>query len=103
DSAIVRARATKLGLSLVFLGVRDKSEFLSTLERETDVARDAMAYIGDDVVDVEIMRAVALAGAPSDAIEEARAIARYITSAWGGHGAFRDFSDWILRQREVEQ
>src|SRR5262249_53893853 len=69
NSAIVRARATKLGLSLVYLGVRNKGEFLSILERETDVARDAMAYIGDDVVDVEIMRAVAIAAAPSDAIE----------------------------------
>jgi 3-deoxy-D-manno-octulosonate 8-phosphate phosphatase (KDO 8-P phosphatase) len=103
DSAIVRARANKLGLSLVFLGIRDKGEFLSTLEREADVPRDAMAYIGDDVVDLEIMRAVALAAAPSDAIEEARAFAHYITPAHGGHGAFRDFSNWILRQREVEQ
>jgi 3-deoxy-D-manno-octulosonate 8-phosphate phosphatase (KDO 8-P phosphatase) len=99
DSAIARARAKKLGLEHVFTGCRDKHAFLATITERTGTAGDALAYIGDDVNDVELMRAVALAGAPVDATEAARGAAHMITRAGGGHGAFRDFADWILLLR----
>jgi 3-deoxy-D-manno-octulosonate 8-phosphate phosphatase (KDO 8-P phosphatase) len=99
DSAITRARAKKLGLDHVFTGVRDKLAALATITERTGAVADTIAYIGDDVNDVELMRAVALAGAPSDADETARAAAHRITDATGGHGAFRDFAGWILKLR----
>jgi YrbI family 3-deoxy-D-manno-octulosonate 8-phosphate phosphatase len=99
DSRIVRARAKKLGLEHVFLGVRDKGAFVSQIEATANVSRDAMAFIGDDVNDVDLMRAVALAGAPADASEAARSAAHHVTTARGGRGAFREFADWILQLR----
>lgn len=99
DSAIARARAKKLGLEHVFTGCRDKHAFLATMTEKTGVSADAIAYIGDDVNDVDLMRAVALAGAPRDAADAARAAAHKITDAPGGHGAFRDFAEWILLLR----
>jgi 3-deoxy-D-manno-octulosonate 8-phosphate phosphatase (KDO 8-P phosphatase) len=92
-------RAKKLGLEHVFCGVRDKHAFLPQLVEKTNVPTEAIAYIGDDVNDVDLMRAVGLAGAPGDAHDAARGAAHTITNAHGGHGAFREFSDWILLLR----
>lgn len=100
DNDIVRARAKKLGVEHVFLGVKDKAAFLPTIEAKTGAAPDAIAYAGDDVNDVAIMRVVALACAPADATDAARAVAHHVTNAHAGNGAFRDFAEWILRLRE---
>ena len=99
DSPMTRARAKKLGLEHVFTGCRDKHAFLATITERTGAGADALAYIGDDMNDVDLMRVVALAGAPHDAAEEARGAAHVITDAPGGHGAFREFAGWILKLR----
>jgi len=99
DSGAARARAKHLGLEHVFTGVRDKLSFLPTIIEKTGAQPNAIAYIGDDVNDVDLMRAVALAGAPRDAADAARGAAHKITDAPGGHGAFRDFAEWILLLR----
>lgn len=93
------ARAKKLGVEHVFTGAMEKSELLPEIARQTGAAADAIAYIGDDVNDVDLLKAVALAGAPGDAAQAARDVAHKITNAHGGHGAFREFSDWILMLR----
>jgi 3-deoxy-D-manno-octulosonate 8-phosphate phosphatase (KDO 8-P phosphatase) len=98
-SSIVEMRAKKLRIEHVYGGVEDKLAFLPELTERTGVAADAIAYIGDDVNDVDVMKSVALAGAPGDAADAARAVAHKITNAPGGHGAFREFSDWILLLR----
>jgi 3-deoxy-D-manno-octulosonate 8-phosphate phosphatase (KDO 8-P phosphatase) len=102
DSDIVRARARKLGLEHVLLGVREKIAALATLEERTGIERNSMAFIGDDLFDVDVLRAVALSGAPSDAVDEVRAIVHHVTRAPGGQGAFRQFADWIMTQRGEE-
>jgi 3-deoxy-D-manno-octulosonate 8-phosphate phosphatase (KDO 8-P phosphatase) len=103
DSAIVRARGAKLGLTHVYTGVRDKRAHLETLERETGVAARELAYIGDDTNDIDIMRAIRDAGglsaAPGDAFEATSDVALLRTRAPGGHGAFRELAEWILRLR----
>jgi 3-deoxy-D-manno-octulosonate 8-phosphate phosphatase (KDO 8-P phosphatase) len=97
------ARAAKLGVSLVYTGVLDKRAFLGTMANLSGCAASEMAYIGDDDNDVTLMRAIVeqggLSGAPADAFETARAAAVYTTGAAGGHGAFREFAEWILALR----
>jgi 3-deoxy-D-manno-octulosonate 8-phosphate phosphatase (KDO 8-P phosphatase) len=61
-----------------------------------------LAYIGDDVNDLEIMRSIGtngLTAAPADAISGVREEALYVCEAKGGYGAFRDFAEWILGLR----
>lgn len=99
DSDIVRVRARKLKIEHAYLGVWDKAALLATIEAETGCSPRELAYIGDDVNDVEIMRAVTLAGAPGDAEPPALAVAHKVTRAHGGFGAFREFADWILASR----
>ncbi|WP_437751666.1 KdsC family phosphatase [Sorangium sp. So ce1389] len=97
-SPSVRRRADKLGMR-VFLGVSDKARHLPAILREAGVERGEVAYIGDDVNDLAIMQAVAEAGltaAPADAVSDVFCAAHRRCEARGGHGAFRDFADWIL-------
>jgi len=98
----VERRAAKLHLPHLFLGVQDKAAQLPRVLAETGLALDALAYIGDDVNDLGIMAAVGergLTAAPADAMPELLAACHYRCAARGGHGAFRDFAEWILGLR----
>ena len=102
----VARRAEKLALPVLFLGVHDKAAQLPAILQDTGLALDALAYIGDDVNDLGILAAVAaegLTGAPADAMPEVLACCHYACAARGGHGAFREFAEWILRLRREPQ
>jgi 3-deoxy-D-manno-octulosonate 8-phosphate phosphatase (KDO 8-P phosphatase) len=103
SSAVVARRAEKLGVRC-YLGVKDKREALPGLLADAGVAATAVAYIGDDVNDAEIMGAVAehgLVAAPLDAVPAILRRAQYRCAVPGGCGAFRDFAEWILELREA--
>ena len=98
----VERRAAKLRLPHLFLGVRDKAAHLPSILAETGVPLDALAYIGDDVNDLGIMAKIGergLTAAPADAMPELLALCQHRCTARGGHGAFRDFAEWILALR----
>ncbi len=101
-SASVRRRAEKLEMRYLYLGIKDKAAHLETICTETGLSRDRLAFIGDDMNDLGIIRELTplgLTGAPSDAIP---AIAREVLHRCrqpGGHGAFREFAEWILSLR----
>lgn len=102
----VERRAAKLRLPHLFLGVRDKAAELPAVLAETGLEIGALAYIGDDVNDLEIMARIGESGltaAPADAMPELLAACHYRCSARGGHGAFRDFAEWLLGWREKEE
>jgi 3-deoxy-D-manno-octulosonate 8-phosphate phosphatase (KDO 8-P phosphatase) len=102
DSPIVARRAEKLRVRHCYLGVADKRAALPQVQRDGGLDDGQIAYIGDDVNDLEIMAALALrglVGAPVDAIAAARARAHHVTRCPGGQGAFRDFADWLLDLR----
>jgi 3-deoxy-D-manno-octulosonate 8-phosphate phosphatase (KDO 8-P phosphatase) len=102
QSESVRRRALKLRMPFLFLGVKDKRLHLETIFKQTGLTLAQLAYIGDDVNDLgiigEISR-VGLTAAPSDAVTEIRNVVHYRTQATGGHGAFREFAEWILSLR----
>lgn len=103
DSGIVRARAQKLRIPHVFLGVRDKLGHLAEIMRASGLAPDELAFIGDDVNDLPLLRELAgtgLTGAPADAIDEVLEAVHHVSANLGGHGAFRHFADAILKWRE---
>jgi 3-deoxy-D-manno-octulosonate 8-phosphate phosphatase (KDO 8-P phosphatase) len=103
-SGCVARRAEKLRLSHCFLGIRDKAAHLATVRSETGLSLEALAYIGDDVNDLGILTAIGergLTGAPADAMPEVSAAVHHRCAARGGHGAFREFAEWILRLRQA--
>jgi 3-deoxy-D-manno-octulosonate 8-phosphate phosphatase (KDO 8-P phosphatase) len=105
DSPIVVQRAHKLRIPHVHLAVQDKREFLARWLTKVGVPLTNVAYIGDDVNDLEAIRFVAeqgLTGAPSDALPEVLREAHYRTTLPGGHGAFRQFADLIINSHTQE-
>ncbi len=102
NSPSVRRRAEKLKMKHLFLGVVDKRAHLDAIVNETGLPLESLAYIGDDVNDLEIMSVIRMKGitaCPQDAMPVIRRVAQYVCKADGGHGAFRDFAEWLLRLR----
>jgi len=98
-SDIVLRRAEMLGVSEVQQGKERKLEVLQDMAARRGIALDEIAYVGDDVVDLEAVGAVGLGVAVADACSDLMAVARCVTSAPGGGGAIREVVEAILRAR----
>ncbi len=90
-------RYRSLGLSDIFIGVSTKLPVYEKWLEECDLAPDEVAYVGDDIPDLEIMRICGLPVAPRDAAPDIKEIARYISPVNGGYGVARDLLEQILR------
>jgi len=96
-SEIVNRRCEEIGIEHVFQGVHDKDRVLRELASTLSLSlRDNFAYIGDDDNDLTAMGVVALVGCPADASKNVLKAADFVSSKNGGHGAVRDFIEWIL-------
>ena len=98
-SLVVDIRARELGIDLVYQGALKKLESYLDVKQRTGFSDSQIAYIGDDVIDVPVMRRVGFAAAPSDGLLEARNVAHYVTNCAGGRGAVREVCDLILKGR----
>ncbi len=99
DTEIVKSRAKKLKISELHLGVIEKEKILDEIIKRKKLSVEEIAYIGDDTNDIEIMKRVGLSACPNDATEFAKSAADYITKHKGGHGAFRDFAELIIKSK----
>ena len=98
-SDIVANRCRELGINYLIQGCRDKAAALKRLAAELGIELDEVAYIGDDINDLECMRIVGLTACPNDAVKEIRNICNYVCKEIGGHGAVREFAEWIKNGR----
>jgi len=98
-SAAVTARMRELGVADVAQGVGDKARALAELLKRNAVDARRVACLVDDTPDLGLMAAVGLPAAVADAHPEVLAAARHVTRAAGGHGAVREFCDWLLAAR----
>jgi 3-deoxy-D-manno-octulosonate 8-phosphate phosphatase (KDO 8-P phosphatase) len=96
-SPIVARRASELGITAVIQGVDDKLGAWERLLAENDVMAREAAYMGDDVIDLPVMRRAGLALTVADACPEALAAAHHVTKAAGGRGAVREAVEWIVK------
>jgi len=96
DTKIVARRGKKLGIPEVFQGAKDKVAVLCHLSEKYGIPFGQMAYIGDDVNDVEALRTVGYAAAPADCVEQVRRVVHYVCKKNGGEGAVREVIDKIL-------
>lgn len=97
NSLAVKTRLEKLGVKDIFLSVKNKNEILSKYISEKDYHVEQVLYMGDDVPDVLVMQTVGVACAPSDAVEEIKATAHYISPIPGGKGCVRDVIEKVLK------
>lgn len=97
SSQVVQRRAEELKLTFVRQGVPNKLNTFEELLGAAGVDDNAVAFIGDDLNDIPLLRRCELGIAVADAAEEARAAAHYVTQSRGGHGAVREVAEFILK------
>jgi 3-deoxy-D-manno-octulosonate 8-phosphate phosphatase (KDO 8-P phosphatase) len=92
-----RRRAEQLGVSLVFEDATVKLPVFEELLRKTGLEARQAAYIGDDLLDIPIIRRAGLGVAVANAVDEVKEHADYVTTRPGGSGAVRDVIEYILK------
>lgn len=90
---IVENRAETLGVKRVYVGKRSKLEVLQEWCVELKLGLENVAYVGDDINDLEVMKATAFSGCPADAVEAVRLKANVILRNKGGDACVREFVD----------
>lgn len=97
DNPIVQRRAARLKIQLVQMGVRDKKQAATHLLSERGLTWQNLAYIGDDVMDLALLKAAHWAATVPNAPSYVQSEVEYVTALRGGQGAFRDFAEHLLR------
>ena len=96
DTEIVRRRAEKLKIDYVFQGIKNKLSQATVLCEQLGINFSEVAFIGDDINDLSLLKVVGFSGAPSNAPEFVKNHVHFVTKKSGGEGAFREFVEIIL-------
>lgn len=93
---VSKKRCNQMGFDFHFHGVRDKLALVEKWTNEVGLDLAECAYIGDDLIDLELLGKVGLSAAPHDALPYVRQFVHLTTNAKGGEGSFRELADTIL-------
>ena len=96
NSDVVVKRAEKLQIDEVYVDEHEKLKRLTYLTKKYDITMDEVAYIGDDVNDLEVLKAVGFSALAGNSPIQDQFTPDYVTTRHGGNGAFREFADIIL-------
>jgi 3-deoxy-D-manno-octulosonate 8-phosphate phosphatase (KDO 8-P phosphatase) len=97
-SQILTKRAAELKIEEVHQGVDDKLKVLDEVLKRYQLTYENVAYIGDDVNDIDCMKVCYFKGCPADAMDEVIDVVDYVCKSNGGNGAVREFIDLIIRK-----
>ena len=89
-SQIVENRAKEIGITELHQGVRDKLAVLKEVAEKYAATPDEIAYIGDDINDLDCIEYCGFTACPADAVEEVKKLCQFISKLQAGHGAVRD-------------
>ena len=98
-SDVVLRRSKELGLHEVCQGAGHKADVLDPLLEKYGIETSQVAYIGDDIQDISIMKRVGVPIAVQNAVRTVKECSLYVTQARGGHGAVREAVEWMLEIR----
>lgn len=101
NTEIVKRRAEKLSIDYVFQGVQDKLKTATELCKQLSISLQDTAYIGDDIGDYKLLKAVGISAAPANAPNYIKEITHFVTNKKGGDGAFREFVEHILEKNNL--
>ncbi len=93
----VEVRYQGLGVQHIYTGAGVKVPVFEQWLQATGLTADQVAYVGDDIPDMQVMQRVALAVAPADAAPEIKAVAHYISHVNGGYGVARDLLEQVMK------
>ncbi len=100
-SLINKTRAERLKMDFIFLGVWEKEKTLEEICEQTKLSPENIAFIGDDVNDLQILQKVGFAACPVDAVDEVKKIVHYRCKNKGGKGAYREVADLLLKNFQL--
>lgn len=100
SSGATTHRAAQLAIRLVVQGAASKLAAYERILRDTGLADSAVAYMGDDLLDLPVLTRVGLAAAPADAAAEVRSRVHWVSTCGGGRGAVREFIEMVLRAQD---
>ncbi len=103
ESAAMRRRASELNIEFVYEKQPQKIAAYEEILKKTGAQESEVAYLGDDLPDLTVMRRVGLAVAVGDAAVEVKYAAHYVTKAIGGKGAAREVVEVILKSKGIWQ
>lgn len=95
-SEMVTARANMLGMKYYYVGQRPKLEVLEEWKAKLGLTNEQIAFIGDDVNDLDVMQVVGFKACPADAVNQIKAISDVVLEKKGGDGAVREFVDRFI-------
>ncbi|MCE3280298.1 MAG: 3-deoxy-D-manno-octulosonate 8-phosphate phosphatase, YrbI family [Bacteroidetes bacterium] len=96
-TSIVDRRAAKLKIEHIFQGVKNKLKCSHELCEKLGISIQEVAFIGDDINDINLLRNIGISGVPANAPDYVKAYAGYVTTKKGGEGAFREFVEYIIK------
>lgn len=99
NSTLVERRAEKIGIDDVFLGIKDKVQVMEKLLEKYNITYEQVAYVGDDINDLELLRKVGVSFSVNDAVEVVRKNVDCVTDARGGEGAVREIAEMIIHSK----
>ena len=102
NSKIVLKRAKKLLIKDVFIGIKKKELLLSKICKKYDINKNNIAYIGDDINDLEILKQVGFSACPADGISIIKKNVDYICKSKGGEGVLREIADLIISYQNLD-
>ncbi len=103
NTQIVQRRADKLKIDYCYLGCKDKVAIAAELCEKLGITMDDVAYIGDDLNDMKLLKLVGWAGVPSSAPEYVKKLANVQLDKKGGEGVFREFLECIIGYMYIEK
>ncbi len=103
DTQIMKNRGAKLKLEHVFHGVKNKVEVAEKFCQDRNIEWNETAFIGDDLLDLKLLKKVGFSSCPQDAADYTKSIVDFVTPSNGGDGAFRDFVEEILKLADCHQ
>ena len=96
NTEIVKRRADKLKIDFLYQGINNKFQVAQDLCMNLKISLSEVAYIGDDIGDIALLKAAGFSAAPANAPDYIKVIVHYVTKLKGGEGAFREFVEHIL-------
>ncbi|WP_203258159.1 KdsC family phosphatase [Hyunsoonleella ulvae] len=96
----VKKRLAGLGITDIYMGAHNKIEQLNDYYNRKNVNAENVLYMGDDIPDYPVMKAIGLPCCPQDAVPEIKAISKYISHKNGGKGAVRDVIEQVLKVQD---
>jgi 3-deoxy-D-manno-octulosonate 8-phosphate phosphatase (KDO 8-P phosphatase) len=98
----VTYRMRELGVEHVYQGLSDKLPSYEALLKKLKLRDDQVAYIGDDIPDVPVLKRVGLSVSPADGNTRITQMAHWVTESKGGQGAFRELVDLIFEAKKID-